>query len=304
MTHATAGREPSGTSTRREFFGQRGLRARHRGPGLARWTVTAWPRATGGAEAGTRGPADCPACRTSRRRRSASSTCSRRRARRTSTSSTTSRSSSELHGKPVPDVVVRRQAVQHHDRQPAGQAPARARSSRSRSTARAGPGSATSCRTRPTIADDLCFIKSMHTEAINHAPAITFLLDRRPAPRPAELGAWLAYGLGSETDQLPAFVVMTSVSKGTTCGQIFYDFSGAAGFLPSRFQGVKFRGSGDPVLYLSNPDGMSRDHAPRRARRPRPAQRAEARASSATRRSPRGSRSTRWPSGCRPACPS
>jgi hypothetical protein len=68
----------------------------------------------------------------------------------------------------------------------------------------------------------------------------------------------LAYGLGSATDNLPAFVVMTSVSKGTTCGQIFYDFYWGSGFLPSRFQGVKFRGSGDPVLYLSNPDGMSR----------------------------------------------
>jgi hypothetical protein len=107
-------------------------------------------------------------------------------------------------------------------------------------------------------ADDLCFIKSMHTDAVNHAPAISFLLSGAQLPGRPTAGAWLAYGLGSEADDLPAFVVMTSVSKGTTCGQIFYDFYWGSGFLPSRFQGVKFRGGGDPVLYLSNPDGMSR----------------------------------------------
>jgi hypothetical protein len=108
------------------------------------------------------------------------------------------------------------------------------------------------------IADDLCFIKSMHTEAVNHAPAISFFLSGAELPGRPTMGAWLSYGLGSDTENLPAFVVMTSVSKGTTCGQIFYDFYWGSGFLPSRFQGVKFRGSGDPVLYLSNPNGMSR----------------------------------------------
>jgi hypothetical protein len=109
-----------------------------------------------------------------------------------------------------------------------------------------------------SIADDLCFVKSLHTEAVNHAPAITFLLTGAQLPGRPSLGAWLSYGLGSDTDNLPAFVVMTSISKGTTCGQIFYDFYWGSGFLPSRYQGVKFRSSGDPVLYLSNPDGMSR----------------------------------------------
>jgi hypothetical protein len=109
-----------------------------------------------------------------------------------------------------------------------------------------------------SVADDLCFVKSLHTDAVNHAPAISLLLSGGQIPGRPTLGAWLAYGLGSETDQLPAFVVMTSVSKGTTCGQIFYDFYWGSGFLPSRFQGVKFRGSGDPVLYLADPDGMSR----------------------------------------------
>ena len=107
------------------------------------------------------------------------------------------------------------------------------------------------------IADELCFIKSMRTEAINHAPGICFLLSGSEMPGRPTMGAWLAYGLGSANDNLPAFAVMTSVSKGTTCGQIFYDFYWGSGFLPSRFQGVKFRGAGDPVLYLSNPDGMS-----------------------------------------------
>lgn len=110
-----------------------------------------------------------------------------------------------------------------------------------------------------SVADDLCFVKSMHTDAVNHAPAISFLLSGAQLPGRPTMGAWLTYGLGSETENLPAFVVMTSVSKGTTCGQIFYDFYWGSGFLPSRFQGVKFRGSGDPVLYLSNPDGMTRE---------------------------------------------
>jgi hypothetical protein len=109
------------------------------------------------------------------------------------------------------------------------------------------------------IADELCFVKGMHTEAVNHAPAISFLLSGAEMPGRPSLGAWLSYGIGSENDNLPAFVVMTSISKGTTCGQIFYDFYWGSGFLPTRFQGVKFRGDGDPVLYLSNPEGMSRD---------------------------------------------
>jgi hypothetical protein len=109
------------------------------------------------------------------------------------------------------------------------------------------------------VVDDLCFVKSMHTDAVNHAPAITFLLSGGQIPGRPTMGSWLTYGLGSDAENLPGFVVMTSVSKGTTCGQIFYDFYWGSGFLPSRYQGVKFRGSGEPVLYLSNPDGVSRD---------------------------------------------
>ncbi len=109
------------------------------------------------------------------------------------------------------------------------------------------------------IADELCFIKSMHTTQVNHAPAVTFFMTgSEQAGRPA-IGAWLSYGLGSDAEDMPAFVVMTSRDKEASCGQIFYDFYWGSGFLPSKYQGVKFRGSGDPVLYLSNPDGMSRE---------------------------------------------
>jgi len=109
------------------------------------------------------------------------------------------------------------------------------------------------------IADELCFVKSMTTTQVNHAPAITFFLTGSEMPGRPSMGSWLTYGLGSESADLPGFVVMTSRDKEASCGQIFYDFYWSAGFLPSRYQGVKFRGGGDPVLYLSNPAGVSRE---------------------------------------------
>lgn len=108
------------------------------------------------------------------------------------------------------------------------------------------------------VADELCFVKSMYTEAVNHAPGITFFLTGSEMAGRPSMGAWLTYGLGIDTEELPSFVVMTSRDKEASCGQIFYDFYWGNGFLPSKFQGVKFRGSGDPVLYLSNPEGISR----------------------------------------------
>ena len=107
------------------------------------------------------------------------------------------------------------------------------------------------------MADDLCFVKSLHTDAVNHAPAISLVLSGAQLPGRPTLGAWLSYGLGSETEELPAFVVMTSISKNTSCGQIFYEFYWSSGFLPTRYQGVKFRSGNEPVLYLSNPNGLS-----------------------------------------------
>ncbi len=109
-----------------------------------------------------------------------------------------------------------------------------------------------------SIADQLTFVKSMHTEAINHDPAVTFLqTGSQIAGRPS-IGSWLSYGLGAETEDLPAFVVMISPGQGGG-GQPLYDRLWGSGFLPTRFQGVKFRSVGDPVLYLSNPPGVSRD---------------------------------------------
>ncbi len=108
-----------------------------------------------------------------------------------------------------------------------------------------------------SIADDICVIRSMHTEAVNHAPGVTFFMTGSQIPGRPSMGAWLTYGLGSETQDLPAFVVMTSSDKGKTCGQLFFDYYWGSGFLPSEFQGVRFRGEGQPVLYLDNPDGMS-----------------------------------------------
>src|SRR6476660_1211033 len=105
------------------------------------------------------------------------------------------------------------------------------------------------------VADQLTFIKSMHTEAINHDPAVTFLqTGSQIAGRPS-IGSWLSYGIGSETEDLPSFVVMISPGAGGG-GQPLYDRLWGSGFLPSRYQGVKFRSVGDPVLYLSNPPGF------------------------------------------------
>lgn len=106
------------------------------------------------------------------------------------------------------------------------------------------------------IADEVCFVKSMKTEAVNHAPAMTFLLTGAEQPGRPTMGAWLTYGLGSMNENYPAFCVMTSRDREGSCGQLFYDYYWGSGFLPSKYQGVKFRGGGDPVLYLSNPAGI------------------------------------------------
>ncbi|HQR32052.1 MAG TPA: DUF1501 domain-containing protein, partial [Blastocatellia bacterium] len=108
------------------------------------------------------------------------------------------------------------------------------------------------------IADDISFIKSMHTEQINHDPAQTFALTGfQLAGRPS-LGSWLSYGLGSENKDLPAFVVLVSVGRNGG-DQPLYDRLWGSGFLPSQFQGVKFHGGADPVLFLSNPPGISQE---------------------------------------------
>jgi hypothetical protein len=106
------------------------------------------------------------------------------------------------------------------------------------------------------MVDDMTVIKSMHTEAINHDPAITFINTGRQQPGKPSMGAWLSYGLGSPNENLPAFVVM--ISRGNGNLQALYSRLWGSGFLPSRHQGVKFRGGNEPVLYLKDPAGIDR----------------------------------------------
>jgi uncharacterized protein (DUF1501 family) len=108
------------------------------------------------------------------------------------------------------------------------------------------------------IVDQLCIVRSMHTEAINHDPAITFLQTGSQQPGRASFGAWLSYGLGSEADDLPSFVVMLSQGSGEDSNQGLLERLWGAGFLPSSHQGVKLRSGGDPVLYLNDPPGVTR----------------------------------------------
>jgi len=109
------------------------------------------------------------------------------------------------------------------------------------------------------VADEFCAVRSVHTEAINHDPAITFIqTGSQLAGRPS-IGAWLSYGLGSENQDLPAYVVLTSFGSGRPDDQPLYDRLWGSGFLPSKHQGVKFRNKGDAVLYLSNPAGVDAD---------------------------------------------
>lgn len=108
-----------------------------------------------------------------------------------------------------------------------------------------------------SIADDLCFVKSIHTEAINHDPALTFMQTGAQVGNRPSMGAWLSYGLGSENANLPAFSVLLSRGRGN--GQGVYSKLWTNGFLDSVHQGVQFSSGEDPVLYLNNPKGTNRD---------------------------------------------
>ncbi len=164
----------------------------------------------------------------------------------------------EWHGKQIPDEVVAGKRFSTMT----GSQKARPVLSEITKFSRHGQSGAWVCDFMPKtgeMADELCFVKSMFTGAVNHAPAITFFLTGSEQVGRPSMGSWLTYGLGSTSENLPAFVVMTSRDKEASCGQIFYDFYWGSGFLPSKYQGVQFRGSGDPILYLSNPDGISRE---------------------------------------------
>ncbi len=107
-----------------------------------------------------------------------------------------------------------------------------------------------------SIVDDITVIRTLHTEAINHDPAITFIQTGAQQPGRPSLGAWLSYGLGTENHNLPAFIVLISEGSAVRPSQALFSRLWGTGFLPSEHQGVQFRSSGDPVLYLSNPPGI------------------------------------------------
>ena len=109
-----------------------------------------------------------------------------------------------------------------------------------------------------SIVDELAVIRSMTTEAINHDPAITFLCTGDQLPGKASLGSWLSYGLGTENENLPAFMVMTASWSSGKNAQALYNRLWGSGYLPSKFQGVALRSQGDPVLFLSDPAGVDR----------------------------------------------
>lgn len=108
-------------------------------------------------------------------------------------------------------------------------------------------------------ADDLCVIRSLHTEAINHDPAMTLLQTGHQIGGRPSFGSWISYGLGTENSDLPAFVAMISRPSGPTNAQPLHERMWGSGFLPSRYQGVRFSSGKDPVLFLSNPPGISTD---------------------------------------------
>ena len=109
-----------------------------------------------------------------------------------------------------------------------------------------------------SVVDNICIVKSMFTEAINHDPAITFIQTGSQQPGRPALGAWASYGLGSEAEDLPAFLVLISHGSGKDSNQGLLERLWGSGFLPSSHQGVKLRSQGDPVLYLSDPKGIDR----------------------------------------------
>ncbi|HUR55862.1 MAG TPA: DUF1501 domain-containing protein [Gemmataceae bacterium] len=109
------------------------------------------------------------------------------------------------------------------------------------------------------LADDIAVVKSMTTEAINHDPAITYIQTGSQQPGRPALGSWLSYGIGSENQSLPAFVVMITQGSGNKTDQPLFSRLWGSGFLPTQHQGVRFRSGQDPVLYLSNPQGVDKD---------------------------------------------
>lgn len=160
----------------------------------------------------------------------------------------------ELHGQPMPESFTRGQPIaQLQGRKLTCLGP-------QHPFARFGQSGQQICAKFPhigSVADELAIIRSMKTDQINHDPAHTLFNTGHTVPGRPSMGSWVTYGLGSECDDLPGFVVLTSVGKGGQAQPIAAR-QWSAGFLPSRFQGVEFRSKGDPVLYVQNPAGISR----------------------------------------------
>ena len=154
------------------------------------------------------------------------------------------------------------------------------------------------------MVDDMCFIRSMHTEAINHEPAITYMQTGNQVTGRPCLGAWVSYGLGSLNENLPTFVVLVAKPTNTEQVQAISARLWSSGYLPGEHAGVSFRSGGDPILYINNPPGVPPEVRREHARRPQGAQRDELPGSWATPRRTPASSSTSWPSGCSRACPS
>jgi hypothetical protein len=162
----------------------------------------------------------------------------------------------ELHGTPMPESITKGQQIAQLQGQRltcfAPQHPFRQWGQSGQSLAEIWPRLGRHC------ADDMCIVRSLHTDAINHDPAHTFMnTGTMNAGRPA-MGSWLLYGLGAETQSLPGFVVMVSTGRYGQ-RQPIAARQWHSGFLPGQFQGVEFRGTGDPVLYVNNPAGVSRN---------------------------------------------
>jgi hypothetical protein len=160
----------------------------------------------------------------------------------------------EMHGQPFPESITKgKQIAQLQGQKLTCYAP-------QLKFAKFGKNQTEICELFPQIGsviDDICLIRSMTTEAINHDPAHMFMnTGSQIAGRPS-MGAWTVYGLGSESEDLPGFVVLTSLGRGGQ-NQPIAARQWASGFLPSKFQGVHLRGKGDPVLYLGNPPGITR----------------------------------------------
>ncbi len=160
----------------------------------------------------------------------------------------------EWHGQEIPDSVRQKQRLTdmtaNQERKPVTQSLFR--------FARHGASGTSVSELLPftaRVVDDLCVVRSLHTEAINHDPGITFFQTGSQQPGRPSMGSWLSYGLGSENDNLPAFTVL--ISGGQPGDQPLMGRLWGSGFLASRHQGVNFRGVGDPILYLKNPPGIN-----------------------------------------------